>query len=129
MGDLDIVQALFHTKPISGCLNWPVDVGNFVEATRELRVLCRYPDSSPSEIAKQWRKINGALGMDVMAAMFDERGEWQQLAYQYASERKPWREHDDYVVLWEQPAGCVVARVQRDGDVVTGVEFDVRKEV
>lgn len=127
--DLEIVQALFDTKPMGLALNWPVDVSSFVQSVGDLRHLCGDVDSSPSAIAAAWRKATAALGLDAMGAMFEERGEWQRLVYATAGERKPWREHDDFVVVWEQPSGCVIATMRKRGDVVESLEFDVRKEV
>lgn len=129
MSDLDIIQALFDTKPMGMALNWPVDVEKFVQACRELRHLCQDDDSSPDEIAKQWRKATAAIGVEAMGTLLTERGEWQHLVYEDAASRKPWREHDDYVVVWDQPSGCVVATVTESGDNIDAVTFDVRKEV
>lgn len=129
MSELSVVQALFDAEPMAAAMNWPVDVERFVGAASELRALCRDVGSSPDEIAKQWRKLAAALGVDVTASLLEARGEWQKIVYASAGERKPWREHDDYTVLWEQPAGCVVANVRKHGDIVEAVEFEVRKEV
>jgi hypothetical protein len=128
MTDIDVIQALFDTKPMSLAMNWPVDVARFVGAIKELRALCQDDLASPEEIAKQWRIATGALGMEGMGSLFLERGEWQRLVYATAPSRKPWREHDDYVVVWDQPTGCVVATVKQHGDFIEAVEFDVRKE-
>lgn len=127
--ELDIVQSLFDTKPMGMAMNWPVDVSLLVQSVGALRHLCRDESSSPSAIAEEWRKATAALGLDAMGAMFDERGEWQKLVYESAGDRKPWREHDDFVVVWEQPAGCVIATMRKRGDLVESLEFDVRKEV
>jgi len=129
MEDLDIVQALFDARPIGEAFNWPVDVGRFVVACRELRRLCQDDESPAEAIAIQWRAATAPLGVEGMASLLQERGEWQRLAYDTASSRKPWREHDDYVVVWHQPIGSVVAAVTERGDVIESVTFDVRKEV
>jgi hypothetical protein len=125
MSDLEVIQALFDTKPISLAMNWPVDVENFVGAVKELRALHSDPDSDPHEIAQQWRRATGALGMEGIGSLLTERGEWQSLVYPTAADRLAYREHDDYVVLWEQPAGCVLAKVKMTGDMVDSVEFRV----
>jgi hypothetical protein len=129
MGDIDIIQALFDTKPMGLALNWPVDVERFVHACRELRALCQDDGSSANEIADQWRKATAALGVEAMGTLLTERGEWQKLVYENAGSRQPWREHDDYVVVWDQPAGRVVATVTERGDSIESVTFDVRKDV
>jgi hypothetical protein len=129
MSDLSVVQALFDAEPMAAAMNWPVDVERFVNAARELRALCSDVASSPEEIAQQWRKMTAALGVDVTASLLEERGEWQKIVYASSRDRKPWREHDDFTVLWEQPAGCVVAHVRKHGDIVDAIDFDVRKEV
>lgn len=129
MSDLSIVQALFDTKPMGEAFNWPVDIERFVQACRELRHLCQDDDSPAEEIAKQWRKATAAIGVEGMAALLQERGEWQRIAYENAASRKPWREHDDYVVVWDQPSGCVVATVEEHGDNIAAIKFDVRKGV
>ena len=126
---IEIVQSLFDTNPMGQAMNWPVDIGRFVDSARELRALCADVDSPPTEIAQQWRKMAAALGVDVIASLLEERGEWQKIVYATAADRKPWREHDDFTVVWDQPAGCVIANVRKTGDIVDAVEFDVRKEV
>jgi hypothetical protein len=128
MSDVDVIQALFDTKVMSLAMNWPVDVARFVGAVKELRALCQDDLASPEEIAKQWRIATGALGLEGMGSLLLERGEWQRLVYETAADRKPWREHDDFVVVWDQPTGCVVATVRERGDTVEEVTFDVRKE-
>ena len=125
MSDLDVIQALFDTKPMSLAMNWPVDVQNFVGAVKELRALHSDPDSDPEEIAKQWRRVTGALGMEGIGSLLMERGEWQVLVYPTAADRLAFREHDDYVVLWDQAAGKVLAKVEMTGNVVDSVEFRV----
>lgn len=127
MSDLDVIQALFDTKPMGLAMNWPVDVANFVSAVKELRALHSDPDSDPEEIAKQWRRATGALGVEGIGSLLMERGEWQGLVYPTASQRLAFREHDDYVVLWDQPAGCVLGKVKMTGNVVDSVEFDVTR--
>ncbi len=128
MSDIDVIQSLFDTKIMGLAMNWPVDVARFVGAIKELRVLCQDDDSPAAEIAKQWRIATGAIGLEGMGSLLLERGEWQRLVYESAGSRRPWREHDDYVVVWDQPAGCVVATVTEHGDTVEAVTFDVRKE-
>lgn len=125
MSDLNVIQALFDTKPMSLAMNWPVDVQNFVGAVKELCALHSDPDSDPHEIAKQWRRAAGALGMEGIGSLLMERGEWQLLVYPTAADRLAFCEHDDYVVLWEQPAGRVVAEVKMTGDAIDSVEFRV----
>ena len=125
MSDLDVIQALFDTKPMSLAMNWPVDVQNFVGAVKELRALHADPDSDPHEICKQWQRATGALGMEGIGSLLTERGEWQLLVYPTAADRLAFREHDDYVVLWDQPAGCVLAKVKLTGNVVDGIDFKV----
>lgn len=127
--ELDIVQALFDTKPMGLAMNWPVDVERLVQAVQDIRHLCMDESSSPSAIADGWRRATAALGLDAMGALFEERGEWQRLAYVSSGDRRPWREHDDFIVVWEQPSGCVVATMKKRGDIVESLEFDVRKEV
>lgn len=63
MRDLEVIQALFDTKPMGLAMNWPVDVEKFVWAVKELRALHSNPDSDPHEIAKQWRLATAALGL------------------------------------------------------------------
>ena len=128
MADIDVIQALFDTKPMSLAMNWPVDVVRFVNAIKELRALCQDEQAPAEEIAKQWRLATGALGAEGMGSLLLERGEWQRLVYETAPSRRPWREHDDYVVVWDQPTGCVVATVKEHGDSIEAVEFDVRKQ-
>ena len=125
MSDLEVIQALFDTKPMSLAMNWPVHVENFVGAVKELRALHAHADSDPHEIAKQWRRATAALGLEGMGSLFLERGEWQLLAYKHASSRLTFAEHDDYVVLWDQDAGRVVARVSLHGSVVDGIDISV----
>jgi len=127
LSDLEVMQALFDTKPMSMAMNWPVDVENFVGAVKELRALHANADSDPHEIAKQWRRATGALGIEGIGSLLLERGEWQLLAYKDAESRLAFREHDDYVILWEQPAGKVVARVKLHGNVVEEVDFRVEE--
>jgi hypothetical protein len=129
MSDIDVMQSLFDTKPMGLAMNWPVDVARFVGAIKELRDLCQDDLAPPDEIAKQWRVATAALGVEGMGSLLLERGEWQKLVYVDAGSRKPWREHDDYVVVWDQPTGCVVANVRMRGDSVDEVSFDVKKEV
>jgi len=128
MADIDVSQALFDTKPLSLAMNWPVDVVRFVKAIKELRALCQDEQAAAEEIAKQWRLATAALGVEGMGSLLLERGEWQRLVYETATSRKPWREHDDYVVVWDQPTGCVVATVKEHGDSIEAVEFNVCKE-
>jgi hypothetical protein len=128
MADIDVIQALFDTKPLSLAMNWPVDVVRFANAIKELRALCQDEQAAAEEIAKQWRLATAALGVEGMGSLLLERGEWQRLVYETATSRKPWREHDDYVVVWDQPTGCVVATVKEHGDSIEAVEFNVCKE-
>ena len=128
MSDIDVIQALFDTKPMSLAMNWPVDVVRFVNAINELRALCQDEQAAAEEIAKQWRLATAALGVEGMGSLLLERGEWQRLVYETATSRKPWREHDDYVVVWDQPTGCVVATVKEHGDSIEAVEFNACKE-
>ena len=126
MTDIEVMQAFFDTTVMGYCLNWPVDVERMVHAIRDLRFLHANPDSDPEEIARSWRQLAAAAGVDFMGSVLKDRGEWQPLAYAHASERKPFREHDDYTVLWEQPAGCVVATVREEHSTIIGVDFVVR---
>jgi hypothetical protein len=128
MSAIDVMQALFDTKPMGMAMNWPVDVSRFVDAIMELRALCQDDNAPPEEIAKQWRLATAALGVEGMGSLLLDRGEWQGLVYATAGIRKPWSEHDDYVVVWDQPTGRVVATVTQHGDSIESVQFDVRKE-
>ena len=125
MSDLDVIQALFDTKAMSLVMNWPVDVENFVGAVKELRALHSHPDSDPHEIAKQWRRATGAAGLECIGSLLLERGDWQNLVYPTASQRQAFREHDDYVAIWDQPAGQVIATVKMQGNIVDAVDFRV----
>lgn len=58
-----------------------------------------------------------------MGSLLLERGEWQLLVYPNAGSRLAFREHDDYVVLWDQPAGKVKAKVRMTGSVIDGIDF------
>ena len=125
MSDLDIIQALFDTKTMSLVMNWPVDVENFVGAVKELCALHSDPESDPHEIAKQWRHATGAAGLECIGSLLLERGDWQNLVYPTASQRQLFHEHDDYVAIWDQPAGRVIATVKLHGDSIDTVEFTV----
>ena len=39
--------------------------------------------------------------------------------------RQPLREHNDYVAIWDQPAGQVIATVKMQGNIVDAVDFRV----
>jgi hypothetical protein len=126
LSDLEVMQALFDTKSMGLVMNWPFDVENFVGAVRELRALHSDPDSDPHEIAKQWRRATGAAGLECIGSLLLERGDWQNLVYQTASQRQPFREHDDYVAVWDQPSGQVIATVKLHGNIIEAVEFNVK---
>lgn len=126
MSDLEVMQCLFDTKSMSLVMNWPFDVENFVGAVRELRALHSDPDSDPHEIAKQWRRATGAAGLECIGSLLLERGDWQNLVYPTASQRQPFREHDDYVAVWDQPSCQVIATVKLHGNIIEAVEFNVK---
>lgn len=115
LADIDLIQDLFYSDAMGKRLNYLVNARKYVAAMRDLRILCRSSSSDAHDIASQWRCLCGIIGDDFMADLLSTPLEWQQLVYLCDEVVKPWRHHDDYVVVWLQKDGKVVARRSADG--------------
>jgi len=113
--DIDIIQDLFYSDAMGKRLNYLVNAKRYVAAMRDLRILCRSSSSDPFDIASEWRRLCGIVGDSFMADLLSTPLEWQQLVYLCDEVVKPWQHHDDYVVVWMQKDGKVIARRSEDG--------------
>ena len=120
--DLDIMQDLFYSTPVSQRLGYLTNVFKYVDAMRTLRILCSSSASDPHDIAHEWRRVCAVLGDSITHELLSDPLEWQQLVYVSAAAVKPFRQHDDYTVVWKQPRASVIARCSPEGFLSFSVE-------
>jgi len=115
LADLDIIQDLFYSDAFIAKVGAMINAEKYVDAMRTLRILCASSAANPYAIAGEWRRVCAILGADLVGQLLATPLEWQQLVYLCNDTVKAWRHHDDYVVVWKQKQGAVIAQRGENG--------------
>lgn len=121
MSDLDLVQLLFDSEPVTSALGFPVNAAAFAKAVTAVRKAA--DQGSPERIAAGWNALAGSLGPALMASLLSGE-EWRWIC-------RPTRPLDDFdcddhsQAVWVGDESVVIGRAQFDGTHLLGVRFDV----